>query len=243
MNIKISGSGTIPSGEYELVKISGSGKLGERVKCRSFSSSGNSKGGNIECETDFNSFGKSNFTGNVEAGNVDISGSFFCGGNLFAKEKTDFSGSVKCCGHLKCDNLISRGSLNVGADIEAEEIVISGVVYCGGLINAERVKIKSSNKMAIGNIGGSKISVSMSCLRRLGLKIPLLSKIVKSFDKTVIIAGTVEGDEIELECVKCPRVTGRIVKIGAGCEVESVQYSEAVEISNDAKVGNLEKIN
>ena len=52
----------------------------------------------------------------------------------------------------------------------------------------------------------------------------------------------VDGDEIALEGVVAPRVSGRVVAIGADCEIELVQYSEQVEISPEAKVGRTERI-
>jgi hypothetical protein len=58
----------------------------------------------------------------------------------------------------------------------------------------------------------------------------------------VSVSGSVEGDDIALEGVTCPRVTGRIVAIGAGCHVDLVQYSEKIEVSPDAKVGRTEQI-
>ena len=33
MDMKISGSGSIPAGEYDVIKISGSGNIGGKVKC------------------------------------------------------------------------------------------------------------------------------------------------------------------------------------------------------------------
>ena len=54
--------------------------------------------------------------------------------------------------------------------------------------------------------------------------------------------NSVEGDDIALEGVTAPRVSGRVVAIGEGCEIDLVQYSEQVEISPEAKVGRTEKI-
>ena len=52
----------------------------------------------------------------------------------------------------------------------------------------------------------------------------------------------IEGDVVTLEDVTAPKVVGRIVSIGAGCEVDFVQYSENIEIHSSAKVAKYEKI-
>ena len=56
------------------------------------------------------------------------------------------------------------------------------------------------------------------------------------------VKTSIEGDEIALEGVIAPRVSGRVVAIGAGCEIDLVQYSEQVEISPEATVGKTEQI-
>jgi hypothetical protein len=73
---------------------------------------------------------------------------------------------------------------------------------------------------------------------------PLLSKLIgMGADGAVTyISESIEGDVIALENVKAPLVIGRIVAIGAGCEIGLVQYSEAIEIDPDAKVEKQEKI-
>ena len=71
---------------------------------------------------------------------------------------------------------------------------------------------------------------------------PLFSLLVGAAHGSVSVSGSVEGDDIALEGVTCPRVTGRVVAIGAGCHVDLVQYSEKIEVSPDAKVGRTEQI-
>lgn len=47
---------------------------------------------------------------------------------------------------------------------------------------------------------------------------------------------SIEGDDIYLENVSCPAVTGRRVVVGPGCSIGRVQYSEAAEVSPEARV-------
>ena len=71
---------------------------------------------------------------------------------------------------------------------------------------------------------------------------PLFSSLVKRASGKVQVNNSIEGDEIALEGVVTPRVSGRVVAIGADCEIELVQYSEQVEISPEAEVGRTERV-
>lgn len=242
MNMHISGSGNIPAGEYEKVSVSGSARLHGHVRCNSFATSGSSAGESIECSENFKVSGSSSFSGNVSAGYIGISGSFFCGGELFSKGKFVCSGGAKCEKSIKCDELSVSGSIKVGEDVEAEKIKIDGIINCSGLLNAEEVEIKFDKGMDIGSIGGSKIIIIKEPKRKFGERLPLLFSLVKKINGNVCVEGSIEGDEIALEAVSCPRVTGRVVAVGAGCDIDLVQYSDQIEVSPDAKVGKTEKI-
>lgn len=237
MNMMISGSGAVPAGEYGNIKISGSGRLYGRVRCESFFASGSSKGETIECGGEFKISGSGSFLENVRAGEVFVSGSFTCGGDLSADGVIKCSGSMKCKKNIKSDAFYLSGSASVAGDIEAETVKASGVLNCTGLLNAEEISIKFDRGMEIGSIGGSRITVLRD--RRVGVFFNLFS-----FGKPVgvVRVGAIEGDNIELENVSAPVVTGRNVKIGAGCEIDLVQYRDEVEISDKATVGRTEKV-
>lgn len=242
MDMSISGSGKIPAGEYEKVSVSGSGHLYGKVRCLSFSTSGSSDGESVECAESFKVSGSASFSGDVKAKSISVSGSLSCGGVIKADEKISCSGSAKCKNDLKCNQLSVSGMLTVGGDIEAEKVTVDGVVNCDGLLNAESIEIKFDRGMNIGSIGGSKIVVFPKNSIKSLKKLPLFSFLVKSASTDVNVSSSIEGDEIALEGVVCPRVTGRVVAIEKGCNIELVQYSEAVEISPEATVGSTEKI-
>ena len=224
MDMRISGSGKVPAGEYNHISISGSGALVGAVRCVSFSSSGASHGENIECADTFKVSGASSFSGTVKANYVGVSGSFSCG-DLVTDEKLSVS-----------------GALNVGGDVEGEKVKVKGILNCGGLLNAEDIEIEFERDMEIGSIGGSKIVIYPKNSIKPVKRRPLFSALIKRTNDGVSVTTSIEGDEIALEGVTCPRVTGRIVAIERGCNIDLVQYSETVEISPDAKVGRTEKI-
>ena len=82
-DIRISGSGTVGSGEYNEVKISGSGRICGDVKCERFAVSGSAhSAGVIECSGELSVSGSLKTDGGVKADSARISGSTAIGGSL-----------------------------------------------------------------------------------------------------------------------------------------------------------------
>ncbi len=248
IDMHISGSGYIPSGEYSEISVSGVGHFIGKVRCESFSTSGSSKGEDIDCKENFKVSGSARFAGKIEAANVKVSGSLHCDGEIMVGEAFSISGSTKCGKSIKCEKMSVSGVLNAEGDIESETVKISGVVNCAGLLNAENIEIKFDRGMNIGSIGGSKIVIVPEKVIKTSQRLPIFSSLVKSVNSVksainrVNVDSSIEGDEVALEYVKCPRVTGRVVAVGQGCNIDLVQYSEEIEISPDAQVGKTEKI-
>lgn len=245
MDINISGSGQITPGEYDTIRISGSAHLGDAVRCKSLQVAGSANGSNVVCENDIRISGSCGFSGNVSAGTMGIAGGSSFGGDIDVKERVTVSGGMSCGGNLKCKQLQVSGNVKVSGDAEAELAKIRGALDCEGLLNAEEVDIEFEKSMEIGSIGGSKIVI----YKRHGeekkkkARLPLFSSLIKRTTVgTVCVKNSIEGDEIALEGVLAPRVSGRVVAIGADCEIELVQYSEQVEVSTGAKVGRTERI-
>ena len=242
----ISGSGHIPAGEYnEKITVSGSGRLDGNVRCTAFSASGSAHcAGSVECSEDFRVSGSAHVDGSVAATVLSVSGSAHIGENLTIKDAVRIAGSAVVGGDIKSGIIHCAGSLRAGKDIEAEEFRAAGSVRCGGLLNAETVDISMDGHAhsQIGSIGGSEIRVY---LKKSGKtqkrRLPLFSRLVSS-SSDLTVDELVEGDVVALECVKVPAVVGRVVAIGAGCEIELVQYSEEIEVDPDAKVGRCKKI-
>ena len=242
----ISGSGHIPAGEYnEKISVSGSGRLDGNIRCTAFSVSGSAHcAGSVECHEDFRVSGSAHVDGSVAAAAVSVSGSAHIGEDLVVKETVRIAGSAAVGGDVKSGIIHCAGSLRVEKGIEAEEFRAAGSVKCGGLLNAETVDMSMDGHghSHVGSIGGSEIRVYLkksekSRKRRL----PLFSRLVSS-SSDLTVDELVEGDVVALECVKVPAVVGRVVAIGAGCEIDLVQYSEEVEVDPDAKVGRCERI-
>ena len=242
--MNISGSGTIAAGEYnDKITVSGSGRLDGNIRCQSLHCSGSVKGNaNVVCVEEAKISGSCHIEQSLSAQNISVSGSLKVGGDVIGKGEVKLSGGISCGGSLKCESFDCSGGLDVGGEIAAEEIRISGAIKCGGLMNAEKIDINidgHSNSSRVGSIGGGEIKIQ-SKANKLKRKL-LLNKIIGCGGR-FSVDEYIEGDVVTLEDVTAPKVVGRIVSIGAGCEVDFVQYSENIEIHSSAKVAKYEKI-
>jgi cytoskeletal protein CcmA (bactofilin family) len=241
MDMKISGSGTVPAGEYDVIKISGSGNIGGKVKCTELHVSGSaSADDSVECTGEIHISGACNFDGDIVTRSLHASGGFNCDGSITASDLVNLSGGMNIDGSLKCGTLEAHGGLNVDEDIEAENASIHGSISCGGLLNAETLEINTKDGCVIGSIGGSRIKVRYTPRKFFKnlITIHIKDKRVNGIE----VQQSVEGDEIDIEYVICPRVSGRAVTVGEGCEIELLQYSESYKIHGNTKVGKIEKI-
>ena len=242
--MKISGSGTIPQGDFnEDLNINGAGKLLGNVKCNSLSACGviNSQG-NCVCAENFSVSGRLKSEGFVKAKNIKVFGSVDTAGEIACEQELKLSGSLTPKGGIKAGVVNASGTINSGADIEAEEFHFSGNINCTGLLNAEKIDIKlDKDDSEIESIGGSEISIGAKGRLKKISKIPLVSKLFKNLT-VLTVNECIEGDSINLEYVKAKRVVGRDVRIGVGCEIDEVKYTESYLISPDAKVGACEKV-
>lgn len=244
MDVHISGKGTVNSGEYEEISVSGSGILEGLVRCKSLHCSGSVKGNaEVECAEGVHVSGSAHFDRALRAGNVKVSGSLRVDGAVNVDDVTKVSGSMHC-GSIKSNLIKVSGKLTTEGDAEAEEIKISGGIQCKGLLNAERMEIKLGGTQSFAeSIGGSRILIYPEQLGKESFsRLPLLGKMIGVRSNGMTVQESIEGDEIALEQVTAKSVVGRVVAIGKGCCIETVQYSETVEIDEDAKVEHCEKI-
>jgi len=237
MDMRISGSGTISSGEYDKIRISGSGRSDGPIRCESLHCSGAFSGASdIECVNDIHVSGSFRNEGTIKAKELSVSGSARNGAGLVA-ESVKVSGSFKVEGNLKAGELRVSGGVKVEGDIEAESARVSGGIACTGLINAEELWVDiSGSDCRVESIGGSRITIEDRHAKG------LIEKLFGSRRGRFTVSESIEGDEISIEGTRAKTVTGRQVVIGKDCQIDLVQYTEAVEISPEAKIGKCVKI-
>lgn len=237
IDMKISGSSSMPGGEYRRVSISGAGKVQGSLKCEELHCSGAAKvQGDVDCAGELHTSGAAKVFGSARCGSLSSSGAFSAqsvqvealasvSGSLrteqaLTADELRASGSLEA-GSVHCRALRSSGSCRVSGDVEAETAVLFGAVEIGGLLNAETVEISANHAVHIHAIGGGTIRVlQKDTTTFLGI-----------FRTSLGCAriGSIEGDNIELENVEAEIVRGKYVRIGHGCRIGTVEYGENLE--------------
>ncbi|MBQ2255439.1 MAG: polymer-forming cytoskeletal protein [Clostridia bacterium] len=240
MDMKISGSGSIPAGEYDAIKISGSGTIQGNIKCAGMHVSGSANAsGTVECTGEIHVSGACDFDKDIITKTLHVSGALNTDGKIIATDLVHLSGGMNIEGSLKCGTLESHGGLNVDEDIEAETVSVHGNLACTGLLNAESIEIDTRDGCLIGSIGGSKIVIRHK--KRKFFKNLITFTFNDKQVRGIEVQQSIEGDEIDIEHVTCPRVSGRTVTVGEGCKIELLQYSEHYEIHEKPKLAKLRR--
>lgn len=244
-NLSFAGVGTITTGEYGRVSVSGSGRIKGDILCESFSASGSCGGtGNIKCENDFKCSGSMNLTGEV-----------ICGGEFKVSGGSSFDGDIeahiiKISGAVKgrsfrADILKISGAITANGNVEAEEAHISGSGEITGLLNAEKVSIRFGSgysRLKVGSIGGSEIVVDNDSSFNSEIRIFGIPFFSKKSSGGKLIAGTIEGDNITLNVTEAEVVCGKNVIIGKGCKIDRIEYTDSYECDESSLVTEAVKI-
>ena len=216
MDMRISGSSTMPGGEYDRVSISGSGTVQGDLRCQSLSCSGSARvQGDVDCAGEVRSSGSSKVTGSITCESLSCSGAVKCEGSILSRGLIHSSGAMKVSGSLE------GGEVDVSGGVEAEAVRISGMAGIPGLLNAETVEIAANRGIRIGSIGGGSIRIYK----------PTQISLLGLFHGSVSCAqaGDIEGDDVDLEYTQADVVRGRRVRIGEGCSIGRVEYSESLD--------------
>lgn len=232
-DIHASGSTKLDGGEYGEIHVSASLCVDGSLSCDALHCSGSAKiDGNLSCAAEVHCSGSLKVEGDTAMREGRFSGSFRSGGNVTCEE-LKVSGSAKVGGELRLDagrfsgscevgndlhaRLLScSGSLRIGRGAEAEEFHSSGKIDIHGLLNAELIDISLCGECSVADIGGSTVSI-------------LAARGMLPLAKRSLSVNSIEGDCIELEYVKAAVVRGKKVRIGKGCQIGRVEYSEALE--------------
>lgn len=235
-NISISGSGSAGGGEYDSIKISGSGKISGDTICNEFKCSGSGKVVNSLKIGTGKVSGSAKFEDVVTAEYFTVSGSATIVGPFNVGElKT--SGSLKVETEVKGESIHVSGSLKVEGDCSAEQFYLSGGCQIGGLLNAGQIDIKLGGRCDIQSIGAEAITVKVGHFN--GALLDLFSSLFSQ--EPYLYASTIEGDDLYLENTVAKTVRGRNIVIGRGCDIESVEYSGSLDLNDGAKVKNQSK--
>ena len=249
-NIHISGSGTVTAGVYGEIHISGSGTILGEVTCASAHISGSCRTkGNMTVETEakvsgglsaegdvradvLRVSGSAKIQGSAEAREARVSGGCTIGGDL-QTEEGGFSGSLRVDGAVRGGRIRVGGSFRAGKGVECEELHTSGAFETDGLVNAEQIQIVLGGECRLDEVGCEEISVRRG-------ENGMLSELFSGFtgrSRHRLRANLIEATRAYLEYTDCEIVRGQQVEIGPGCRVGRVEYTDSLEVSPEAEVG------
>ena len=212
MATKISGCGTLSSGKYDEIIASGAIKLEGDISCASLCASGSLKADKLSCDGALKIAGAASFSGDVFAKSIGISGAF------------------KTSGCISCGELTARGAVKALGNISADEkLDVHGAIKSEEEIASKEICVIFDSDSELTKVRGEKIEIKPQ--RRFWL-----------FKRKCYVLSSVEGGEISLEYVTSPKVSGARVKIGDGCRIDLLEYSESYEISPKAKVSKINLI-
>lgn len=260
IDVTISGSGKVGSGIYNQVRVSGSARMEGDVDCQSLHVSGSAVSeGNLHAAEEIHISGSLKAQGNVETeGELHVSGSASVEGDLRGGKEIHLSGGGRCqkliggevriSGAVTCQSLTAQhaklsGGFKVEGDLQADQVKISGAGRIEGLLTADEIQIAVGYRpesVVIGSIGGSRLTIQRGDGGALNLLELVLS--LKPLGKGSVVVDTIEADEIDIVSTKAQVVRGQQVKIGEGCEIERVEYSESYAADPSARVGEAVKI-
>lgn len=212
----LKGIGGGAGGDFGRVHIEGIGRVNGPLTCDTFRLDG---------------------VGNIDgamgcAESCELHGKIKVEGGLLAP-RLILEGQARFNGRLRAGRMNMKGMVTIAGDCEAEEIRMEGGFTVGGLLNADVMEIRLQARGRVKEIGGDRIRITRGSgsqwSRLLGWLLPALDPHLS--------AGTIEGDDIELEETTADRVRGNRVVIGPGCRIGQVEYGSELTVHPSAEVG------
>jgi cytoskeletal protein CcmA (bactofilin family) len=229
-DMKVSGSGQISGGKYNEVRISGSAKIEGDIECSYYKCSGSSTAkGNVKAKI-VGISGNTKIEGNLDTEEITVSGSSHILGNFIAK-KVKISGSSEIGGNLHTDDIKISGSTSIDGDCEAENFHAKGNFNIGGLLNAGNIEIEIEmyGRCRVKDIGGENINVKLGAGH-------IFMRMINFFSNDErLVTGVIEGDDIYLENTDAKMVRGNNVTIGPNCNIETVEYRNEINVSENSE--------
>lgn len=213
-DMRIAGAGTISGGIYGNVTVAGAGTVRGDVDALAFKVGGAVDViGNVKA-TSIVVNGTATFDGNVDGGVVMVNGTADVRGHLKG-DSLKVSGTASIDGPVTVQRVEIRGTTKIGGDVEAETFEARGVFSIGGLLNAGTISIQLYGGTDARDIGGETIEVREG---KPWAFLPFLGE-------RNLTADTIEGDTVYLENTRAKVVRGADVTIGAGCQIDLVEYT------------------
>lgn len=237
-DLRIDGSGSASGGQYNSVRINGTGKVNGDISCNEFTINGSGEVvGNVESEN-VRINGSGNIKGSVKTTKLRVNGSANFESGVSAENIT-ISGSTDVGKNLNAQQIKINGSVKVDGDCSAEKFHSNGLFEIGGLLNADDVEIDLYwHRSRAREIGGERITVSLGT-NKFGVLKAIFSL---GIHNPSLETDSIEGDEITIENTTAKVVRGNNVTIGNGCNISLVEYKGTYKKTGDAIVAEERKI-
>lgn len=220
-------------GSFKKVVIRGEGSVTGNVDCTEFICRGTSRALGVVNAEQISIAGQSVFKVDVNAGLIKVYGQGEFEQNVDAKEMQIW-GNAEINGNLKSEDVNIRGRVTVQGDIEAETFMAKGSFKVEGLLNAGtiHISIKNWGRSEAKEIGGEKIIIKRK------------NTVLGLFNSTpnLLLAETIEGDDIYLEYTNAKVVRGTNIRIGPGCDIDLVEYKKDFQTNRDSQVKENHKV-
>lgn len=234
IDIRTAGVGTIATGAYRSINVSGSATLTGDVDCIDLKVSGGATGGGTLRSENITVLGLLDYRGDVDVDEMRVSGTASTRG-LRARE-------LNTTGTLNASSLTATtvnvlGHLRIDGDCEAERFTAQGLFTVVGLLNAGVVDVTLGGKCVASEIGGEAVTVHMG--------VGPIKKFVSSYIPGMemrLTAQSIEGDHIHLESTTARVVRGNSVVIGPDCKIDLVEYAGEYTVSPESFVGEARKL-
>lgn len=233
-DVRISGAGTIATGIYRIVSVSGSATLAGDIECEDFKVSGGAQGDGALKAQNVTVHGTLSYRGDAEVERLRVTGT-----SAFDALKADdaaVSGTLQVAS-LSATIVKLQGLLSVSGDCEAERFVCQGAFAIDGLLNAGVVDITLGGKCSAGEIGGETVKVRTG----VGALKLFVTSLVPAWELR-LRAESIEGDDVRLEYTTARAVRGNTVVIGPGCDIELVEYTGEYSADPEARVATVRKV-
>ncbi|MEK3758961.1 hypothetical protein MKZ07_10995 [Paenibacillus sp. FSL P4-0338] len=213
-DLKILGTSSSVGGVFKDVKVTGECTFGGDVDCHKLAQTGEVA-----------------IKGNLRAQDIKITGECEAKGRVDAASLRG-QGELTAGGGLRIEDIKLTGGIIVTGDCEAEQVQLTGILEVSGLLNAEKLDLTLFGPCRADTVGGGRISIKRSrsgALLRPGKKLSFTARLI-------------EGDQIELQHTQAQTVRGGSIVIGPGCEIETVEYREVLEVHKSSIVRNTVKM-
>lgn len=235
-DMRIVGNGGSAGGYLGKLNIMGDGEIHGNTDALKFKCTGNAVvHGNLKTES-LKLTGELIVNGSLEGDTFSTMGKLEVQ-KYVAARKVKFSGETIIDEQITCEEIEMTGYNTVTGGCQAEDFKLRGALYTAGMLNSEKVEMKLLGESRINEIGGGQIRVipSTGVWNRLGMFGP-------GGGPARLMAGSIEGDVIELENTEAAVVRGNKVKIGPGCKIGLVEYIEAFHQDRSSTVDQLNQI-